>query len=288
MTTAVLASAHTVSPLRAVADTVRRAGADAPVYAGIAILLALAIPPTLAALALDTRTVEGASVWVKPLKFEVALAIYAATLAFFAGYVPERVRAARWHRAFVALVGVSFAYEIVWIAGAAAAGVPSHFNLVSPLMAQAYQLAGIGAVTLTLASLVTGLAIAANRDTGLDPAVKLAIVAGLVLTFAATVPVAGYLSGQPGHFVGGAPGAPAGTWPLFGWATDRGDLRVAHFLATHALHVLPLVGLAAVAVGGEAHRRRLVLLATALYAGLIAYAFFEARAGRPFLSTLIG
>lgn len=270
-----------------VLHSLRRMGADAPTYTAMAVLLTLAIVPTLVAGALDPRTTLGANVWTKPLKFEIALALYFATLAVFARFVSPGVRASWPHRLFVGIVALATVYEMVWIVGSAALGVPSHFNLAHPLLEGAYGLAGAAAVTLTAASLVTGLAVAANRNTGLPPALKWSIAAGLVLTFVSTVFVAGYLAGRGGHFVGGE-GVAATTWPLFGWATDRGDLRVAHFFATHALHALPLVGLAAAAIGGRARGLALVAAATVAYAGLVAYAFLEATAGRPFLSMLSG
>lgn len=287
MTSAVAAPSARSARLATLAAALRRPGLDAPTYTGLAVLMVLATAPTLVAMALDPRMVEGVSLWVKPLKFEIALALYAATLAVYARFVPPRVRASLPHRLFVGLVALAFLYEMIWIAGAAAFGVPSHFNLTTPLMEHAYRLAGIGAVTLTAASLVTGIAIAVNRETGLAPALKLSLVAGLLLTFVATVVVAGYLAGQGGHYVGGE-GAPAGTWPVFGWATDRGDLRVAHFLATHALHVLPLVGLLVVALRGPSGGTKTIAAASLCYAALVAYAFLEAIAGRAFLSTLAG
>src|SRR5262249_17865462 len=74
-----------------------------------------------------------------------------------------------------------------------------------------------------------------------DPAFRLSVGLGLVLTFFLTVAVAGYMVNNGGHFVGSqstvAPGA-----PLMGWARDRGDLRVAHFFATHAMHFVPAFG----------------------------------------------
>ena len=63
-----------------------------------------------------------------------------------------------------------------------------------------------------------------------------------MLTFVLTVPIAGTLAQMPGHFVG-TPVTGAAV-PVFGWSREVGDLRTAHFLATHAMHFLPLAGLA--------------------------------------------
>lgn len=59
-----------------------------------------------------------------------------------------------------------------------------------------------------------------------------------------TVIVAGYMAGQPGHLVGTP--VTGVRVPLMGWSREVGDLRLPHFLATHAMHVIPLAGLLAV------------------------------------------
>ena len=105
---------------------------------------------------------------------------------------------------------------------------------------------------------------------------------GLVLTFVLTVPVGGYMSSSLGHFVGTPAGWDTGL-PLMGWSRSVGDLRVAHFLATHALHGIPLAGLIAVLTLPEATAQRVVLLASALYAALVVATFVQALAGQPFL-----
>ena len=71
-----------------------------PLFAGAALCLAALAGPTLFAMALDQRTVLGINVWVKPLRFEVALAVYLATLAWFAGWLPRSVVTARWYRIY--------------------------------------------------------------------------------------------------------------------------------------------------------------------------------------------
>ena len=105
---------------------------------------------------------------------------------------------------------------------------------------------------------------------------------GLVLTFVLTVPVGGYMSSSPGHFVGTPAGWDTGL-PLMGWSRSVGDLRVAQFLATHALHGIPLAGLIAVLTLRQVAARQAVLLASALYVALVMATFVQALAGQPFL-----
>jgi hypothetical protein len=257
-----------------------------PLYAGAALCLAALVAPTLVAMALDERTLLGVNVWLKPLRFEIALAVYLATLAWFAGWLPERAVATRWYRTYAACVVAAIAAEMVWIGGAAAFGTASHFNESSPLLAWTYRLMGGLAVLLTSSALVYGILILRNRDSSLDPAFRLSLGIGLVLTFLLTVAVAGYMANSGGHFVKDratvAPGA-----PFIGWARDRGDLRVAHFFATHAMHFIPAFGFIFSLVLSASAARRAVIAFSAVFAAFVGYTFGEALMGRPFLAGLL-
>jgi hypothetical protein len=254
-------------------------------FAGGALCLLALMAPTLFAMALDQRTFLDINVWVKPLKFQVALAIYLATLAWFADWVPATVAASRWHRIFSAIVVLAVGAEVVWILGASALGTASHFNESSPLAAGLYALMGVLAVTLTSASLVYGVAILRARNSRLDPVFRLSVGIGLIATFILTVIVAGTMSNNGSHFVGGAH-SDAGGLALMGWARDGGDLRVAHFFATHAMHFIPAFGLIAGRMLPAGRGRMAVLAFAGLFVALVAYAFIGALSGRPFLSML--
>ena len=60
-----------------------------------AVVLALLTVPFGLALAIDGRTIGGELIWVKPMKFAVALTIYLGTLAWFAVMVVQRRSAPR-------------------------------------------------------------------------------------------------------------------------------------------------------------------------------------------------
>jgi hypothetical protein len=253
----------------------RRMWADAPALTLAGLLMVAAMGPTLAAMAVDPRTLDGASVWLKPFKFELALSLYALTLAAYARWLPQAGRAMR---VYLAVVAGAILLEMLWIGGASMGGVASHFNRDGGMLEVAYALAGLGAVTLTSASLVLGLRLA-RADTALPAPLHLGLWLGMVLTFLLTVPVAGYMSSGEGHLVGQGTSALA----LMGWSREAGDLRVAHFFATHALHALPLVGWAV------AHRpggRAVVAGAAVLWTALVAGTFAQALAGQPFLAWL--
>jgi hypothetical protein len=256
-----------------------------PLFAGTALCLLVLALPTLVAFGLDPRTYHDVSVWSKPLKFEASLVLYAGTLAWFAGWLSAGTTGRRWYRVFTAVVVFCIAAEMAWLIGAAANGVASHFNETTPLMAWLYRLMGLFAVVLTSATLVYSLRIHRGRGSALDPAMRSVVVTGLVLTFILTVAVAGFMAQYGAHFVGGNL-SDAEAMPLMGWARDGGDLRVAHFFATHAMQAIPLFGLAASRLLAPAPALASVRGFSLLYVGLVAYAFVEALQGRPFLPFL--
>lgn len=276
LATALLPAPRAAAPLPPL--SLGRPFAADPTLAALGIGLALSLALTVPAAILDPRLFQAENVWVKPIKFQAALSIYFLSLAFFARWLPAGFLARPALRVFGGVVVIATLGEILWIAGAAMFGTASHYNVATPAMESLYLLMGVFAVTLTAASLVYGIAILRNRDSGLPPALHLSIGLGLILTFALTVPAAGTLSAMPGHHVG-TPILDARV-PVMGWSREVGDLRIAHFLATHALHALPLVGLA---VARLERGRQIVWAAAAAYAALTAATLVQALAGLPLI-----
>lgn len=252
-----------------------------PVFAACGLLMIALMLPTAFAYSVETRTLSGVNVWMKPLKFQVSLAVYMLTLAFYAAYLPDGMTRRRWYRAFAMVVVACVAAEMIWLMGAAAHGVPSHFNETSPFMAGIYFTMGGLAITLTSATLVYGVAIARDRAPTPAPAMRGALSWGLVLTFALTIVTAGYMATSGGHFVGGTH-LDSRTLPILGWARDGGDMRVAHFFATHAMHVIPAFGLVYRRAAGEDGVFAVRVFAVG-YAAFVTWCFVEALMGRPFL-----
>lgn len=251
----------------------RRMWSDAPAFAGLAVLLAIGLVPLYAAMALDLRNFQGASPWLKPVKFHFALSVYLISLAFFARYLPQGMRSRQPWRLFAAAVVLAVLAEVIWLSGAAMLNTASHFNTDVPFLTLIYPVMGVLAVLLTSASLVMGVAIWRNTATGLSPALNLGLALGLILTFVLTVIVAGTMSSGTGHLVGTP--VTGATLPVMGWSREVGDLRSAHFLATHAMHAVPLAGFTG--------SRAVVLLAGLGYSGLVLASFLQALAGQPLI-----
>lgn len=257
--------------------------ADEPRFALLGILLGLALIPAFAAMAIETRTWQDVNLWVKPAKFLASLSLYTLNLALFARLLPPGMTARRGYRAFAWVVVLCILAEMAWIGGAAAMGTGSHFNRATPALDALYSLMGLLAVTLTSASLVFGIAILRHRAAPVAPALRLAVGLGLVLTFVLTVPIAMTMATGDGHFVG-QPETGA-LLPVMGWSREVGDLRVAHFFATHAMQAVPLLGLGALALPARAAGPA-VWAAAAGYTALTLATFAQALAGQPFLPWL--
>ena len=265
--------------------SVRRFRRDEPILFGLAVVILGLMPPTAVAALVDDRTFQGLSVWDKPWKFELALAAYTLTLVFFARFLPAGLTSRTGYRLYASAVAAAILLELAWVAGAAAMGAASHFN-TTPFGQAVYSLMGLLAVLLTSMSAFYAFAIARNGRTGLAPALHLSLVLGLAMVLPLTLVTAGFMSSAGGHAVGALPGATdAGGLILLGWSREHGDLRVAHFFATHALHVLPAFGVASAWAWG-ADRTAPVWIFAGGYALLVAYAFAGALAGQPFLPFL--
>ena len=247
-------------------------------WAGFAIL-ALVVPTALAWL-VDGRTLNGISVWLKPLKFQVSVGLYLLTLAWFFGALPDGVKRGRVVRMLVAAALGASAFEIGYITLQAARGLASHYNVGDPFHGAMYTLMGVGAVTLTAVSPALAVLLVRHRPRTWSAPVWLSVVLGLSLTFVLGAGAGAVLSAGEGHWIGGIR-SDAGGLPIFGWSRTGGDLRVAHFLGMHALHVLPVIGLTAARLLPSRLTVPAVCLAALAYCGLTAITFMQALRGVP-------
>jgi hypothetical protein len=233
-------------------------------------LLALLVPLALA-WGVDERTLRGANVWVKPMKFALSLGLFALTTAWFVGHLLPAARRLRAVDAIVWVLIGSASFELDYIALQAGLGSGSHFNVGDPIHAALYALMGLGALALTATQPALAWLLLRHADPRRAPAYRLAVVIGLVLTFVLGAGVGGLLSGmQPPE---------TAALPVVGWSMAGGDLRPAHFLGIHAQQALPLLGLA-VAGWAAASARRTVWAATAAYVLLFVAALAWGLVGR--------
>ncbi len=256
----------------------------------ICLMMLVLLVPSLLLLASDPRQLNGISVWIKPIKFDLSLALHFATLAILVDLVAPAARARPFLRQAVVVAGLAGLFEAGYITLQAARGRASHFNGGTPLEAALYTAMGVGAVLLVLVAFHLGRVILVSPRPNLGPGLRLGAGLGLTLGAVATLLTAGILGsgaipdalGQPvGHWIGGDRSDASGL-PLLGWSTSGGDLRVPHFFATHLMQLLPLLGwLADRYRPASAHA---VVLTAATILGLVILATFgQAVLGYPFL-----
>lgn len=245
---------------------------------GFAFLVLFAVTSALPLF--DARTLDGVSVWAKPSKFFLSTGLFLLTSAWFFGYVRlerRRAPALLWSVRIVIAAGL---FELGYITLQAGLGERSHFNRESLVHFVLYGMMGAAALTMLLTKIPLALEIWRRPVCGLDPTLRLAVVAGIALTVLLGALSGVYMSQQYG--AGHTIGAVGGAAPLFGWNRAGGDLRVAHFFGMHGEQVLPVVAALATGAFGALGSRRLVIAAGVAIAALTVAVFAQALMGRAF------
>ncbi len=238
--------------------------------------LALVIPVVGLAL-VDDREVLGVDNWIKPIKFLLSTGIYSLTLGWVLGYLNEAQRASRAARYVVWATVGSAVPELAIIFVRAALAQQSHFNTATFGDTMLYNLMAVGALVLVSTSAVAGRLI--TKGGVLTGSRRLGWSSGLLLagTFGA---VTGMVMGSRTSSTVGTP-TDGRTVPFLGWSMSVGDLRISHFLALHAMFVLPLVGFLTDRYLGRRAALRVTQLAAALFTILIVASMANALATRP-------
>ncbi|KAA2258579.1 hypothetical protein F0L68_22245 [Solihabitans fulvus] len=267
-----------------------------PLMLFVAGMLAVAIV-SVGGLFFDDRMLDGEAIWVKPLKFGVAMALYGLTLAWLLSR-QQRFRRTGWWLGTVPAVTMTF--DVGFIVIQTVRGRYSHFNSESDPFNQFMQPLFADAVGLALLAMI-GLGVLMLFERGGDRAITSSIRLGLLLTIvgmglgflmpanisaeqaAADKAGTGILHGA--HTVGAPDGGPG--MPITHWSTVGGDLRIPHFLGMHSLQVIPLLAMVLAllatrlpALRAEGTRLGLVRVAGAGYAGLLALVTWQALRGQ--------
>jgi hypothetical protein len=224
----------------------------------------------------DQRTLLGAPLWVKPLKFAISFALYSGTLAWMLARLPDRrMRKTGW------LIVVTSAIEVAIIVGQAARGVRSHFNDDDVTGETLFILMGVTIAFLNVATFAVALRFL--REPGDDPATTWAVRLGLLVLLLG-MSVGFVMSAIGSHAVGLPDGGPG--LPFTNWSTTGGDLRIGHFVGLHALQLLPLLaaGLTLLRRLDVRARTQIVQVAAAGYAALVLLVTWQALRAQPLLA----
>ena len=250
------------------------------------VFMLIALVGSVAGLILDPRTITGMPAWMKPAKFAISSAIFAATIAWMFQYItiaPRLKRALGWIFAIVLLI------EVPLIDLQAARGTTSHFNQTTPFDKAVFGVMGVAIGVLLLASIVFTVVLFrqkfANRAWGWSLRLgALVYVLGASTGGMMVSPTSEQMkalkahetvSAIGAHTVGGPDGGEG--LPGVGWSEHHGDLRIAHFFGLHALQAIPILGWLIV----RARRgTRLVFTAAASYFAFTAILTWQALRGQ--------
>lgn len=231
-----------------------------------ALLFALVLPFAIA-WGLDERTLRGANVWIKPIKFAISIGVLALTTAWFVGHLPAQRRSGRAVDWIVWVLIGAGSFELAYITLQAGLGEASHYNVGDAWHMAMYNLMGLGALMLTATQPMLAWQLFRHPDLQRPRVYRVAILIGLALTFLFGAGVGGLLANLQ-------PPSGAATLPLFGWSLGGGDLRPAHFVGIHAEQFLPVIGYGAARFAAQ--RAWLLvwastLLYSLLFAGLVVW-----------------
>ncbi|WP_284178062.1 hypothetical protein [Rhabdaerophilum sp. SD176] len=213
------------------------------IYWAIALAMLAAGAITLILMFADGRTLDGhTSVWTKPLKFEISLALHASTIALVCGLFSQSTRSSMPMVVIALLFLAACIVEMSYIIIQGGLGQQSHFNVGTPFHRFMYSVMAFAAVIIVGAAGAIGLMAMSDSGFAASPPLKSAIILGFLGGTVLTLITAFTIGGRLSPFVGGIPDF-GSRMVLTGWSMTGGDLRVSHFLATHMIQAIPLAAL---------------------------------------------
>jgi len=190
----------------------------------------------------DARIIREVGVWIKPMKFMAASALFAWTTVWLVSIADTTVERGHAYPRIAALLIVTSLFEVVYITYQGSRGEASHYNNSDMFHIILFGVMAIAAVGLTASQAWLAWEIWKEQSAAELSVVTLSVVLGLLLTFVLST-ISGFLLG------GNQPPAGVGL-PIVGWHLYK-DIRPSHFLGVHAQQFIPLLGLLAERFGGR-------------------------------------
>jgi hypothetical protein len=244
---------------------------------------------------LDSRQLLGVSVWEKPIKFFISVAIFSFTYSWLSSFL---TRGGRWVRLTGLVIAVSLAVEIVMILAMASIGETSHFNVSTTTAIAIWSIMATFISIVLFATLFLSFMILFQKQQEFNLKLTLALgslntAVGMGLAYLMTWPTANQLANYQGiagaHAVGVSDGGPG--LPFLGWSTVAGDLRVGHFFGLHSIQVAAIL-LAISLIVPLAFRVPLLIVGNLTWLGFVGLVTWQSLRAEPFSApselTLIG
>jgi hypothetical protein len=258
----------------------------------ICVVVAVALIPLWI---LDSRELLGVSVWEKPIKFYISVAIFSFTYSWLSSFL---TRGGRWVKLAGFVIAVSLAVENVLILAMASIGETSHFNVSTPTAIGIWSIMATFISFVLFATIFISVMILFQKQQEFDLKLALALgsintAVGMGLAYLMTWPTATQLANYQGiagaHAVGVSDGGPG--LPFLGWSTVAGDLRVGHFFGLHSIQVAAIL-LALSLLLPLAFRVPLIVVGNLAWLGFVGLVTWQSLRAEPFASpsetTLVG
>jgi hypothetical protein len=250
----------------------------------ICVVVAIALIPLWI---LDSRQLLGVSVWEKPIKFHISVAIFSFTYSWLSSFL---ARGGRWVKLTGLVIAVSLAVEIVIILAMASIGETSHFNVSSPTAIAIWSIMATFISIVLFSTIFISLMILFQKEQEFNLKLALALgsintAVGMGLAYLMTWPTATQLANYQGiagaHAVGVSDGGPG--LPFLGWSTVAGDLRVGHFFGLHSIQVAAIL-LALSLLLPIAFRIPLIVVGNLTWLGFVGLVTWQSLRAEPFAS----
>lgn len=198
-------------------------------------LLLLSVPAFAALSYIDPGNAPFANPWFKPIKFAISFATFVWTVSLFLGQLRLPARLIHLVRQTMT---ASVVMEMLCLAiQASRSANPGVTSTWADWLIQQLTTAMVSVNTAILVGLLAVFCGKREIIKIIDGAMVLAIRLSIVIFLAGNA-VGGYMLARGSHTVGAPDGGPG--LPFLNWSTIAGDLRIAHFIAIHAIQIVPL------------------------------------------------
>jgi hypothetical protein len=275
------AAMQTVSPSSA-REFFRELDANDPMLSRLGWALLLAVPVFAALALVAPANPLPVNPWIKPIKFSMSFSTFASTISLLlmALQIPQwQLKLAR------RVIAVSVALEIfslsaqAWRSAYSSAG---HSLLDSGLAQMTNTMVMINtAIVMWMLALFYMNRVRTDRVDG--PMV--AAIRYSILIFLVGNAIGGYMLARGSHTVGASDRTPG--LPFVNWSIIGGDLRIAHFIAIHAIQIVPLFAyiLSQMSpIPAVKHRRIAIAVLAIAVSVAVGGTFVQAALGHPLLA----
>ena len=237
----------------------------------------------LSAVMLNGGQALATSAWIKPIKFSVSFASFVWTISLFLSALDLpywRQKLARYAIVFSVTLEMASLIVQAWRS--------AHMMALTQIDVVAAQATSAMISIVTMVSIwVLAMFLRSPQSIRLiDRAQILAIRLSMGIFLAGNA-IGGYMLARGSHTVGAADGTQG--LPFLNWSTIAGDLRIAHFIALHAIQIIPLFTWLLWSMTPRPslkYRKLTVMILSALVALIVSATFIQAAMGRPLLGFL--